>query len=105
MFHRYSIRLTSHARDQINARGVTTADEVLRAVNSVQSQVLSSQAWQVKVVIKTLPSRISVAGSEGNVVVACVDPVNKTIKTLMLEGQEQVWGRSKSGRTGEYVYA
>lgn len=104
MFGHYTIRLTRHAREQIENRGVTTADEVLKAVNSVKRQVLSSSAWQVKVILKRVDYQYT-GGSEGNLVVACVDPVNRTIKTVMLEGENQYYGRSKDGRTGEYIWS
>lgn len=97
-------KLSKHAREQCGARGIATAEEVEAALRGHEREISQSQSWQVKVIVKRVAFTVT-AGSQGDLVVACVDPSNLVVKTVMLEGYDQYLGRSKSGRTGEYIWA
>lgn len=89
-------RLTYHAREQITSRGITTDSEVLDAVNQRVDQVSGSKSWEVKVVVKRLEAKVYCPdGSNGDVVVACVDPKNLAVKTVMLQRAAQVARKSQ----------
>lgn len=97
------VKLSRHAAEQCACRGIATPDEVLGACRGHEREIEASEAYQVKVIIKRLAYEIRTSGSEGSVVVACVDPKTLVVKTVMLERPIQVKYRAASGRTGEYI--
>ena len=91
------IRLSAHAESQIIGRQICTLDEVLSAVNRQADKIENKSAWQVKVIVKILPVRVALPdGSNGDLVIAAVDPQRQVVKTVMLERRSQVNRRSKS---------
>jgi pyridoxine 5'-phosphate synthase PdxJ len=89
--------LTRHAREQIDARQVCTQAEVMREVTRKAREI--RRHWQereVKVIVKTMKAKVILEGdSNGEVVVACVDPYDLGIKTVMLTRQAQIERKSK----------
>jgi hypothetical protein len=94
-------RFTKHARERLEERPIVTAAEVDAAISRYEVEAARSNNWQVKIVVKRTFWQV-LFGSEGDTVVACLDPKNRTVKTIMLEGSNQVYHRRKSGRTGDY---
>ena len=89
-------RLTRHAQEQIDTRGVTTGAEVLGAVNRYADEIENTREWQVKVVVKRLTAKVYLPdGSNGDVVLAAVDPGSGNVKTIMLQRGSQVERKSK----------
>ena len=92
-----NIILTNHAIEQINSRNICTPDEVLLAVNRHSKEIEKSKAWQVKVIVKSLPRFIYLPdGSNGDIVIAAIDPGRLTIKTVMLERRSQINRHSRN---------
>ena len=84
------VRMSRHAREQLASRAVVTEEEVIDACTKVEGQIASSRDWQAVVVVKTLEQKVSFPdGSNGDMVVACVDPDSRVVKTVMLRRQEQ----------------
>lgn len=84
-------RLTTHARQQIQKRPVVSDREVLAAVASKASEIAETDAYEVRVIVKTLPEKVYFPdGSNGDTVLACVDPDTMNIKTVMLQRSSQV---------------
>jgi len=83
--------LSIHASQQIATRRITTEEEVLQAVARYSARILCSRAPEVKVIVRTYRTRIILNdGSNGDVVLACVDPQTLIIKTVMLQRSSQV---------------
>lgn len=84
------VKLTLHAREQCHQRGFST-DEVESVVNKYASRIGESRSWEVRVVVKKLSGKVYLPdGSNGDVILACVDPVRMTVKTVMLQRYSQV---------------
>jgi hypothetical protein len=95
-----SAHITKHAEAQIIDRGVTTTAEVLTAVNAKLSQIRASRTWEVRVIVKRLRVQVFLPdGSNGDVILACVDPVTLNVKTVMLQRSAQVERKAKSGES------
>lgn len=93
--------LTKHALDQCLTRGFDP-DEVLSAVQDHEREISRSDAWEVRVVVKVYPvSRYLPDGSNGDTVIACVNPRTLRITTVMLQRDSQV--RRKDGTEAPYV--
>lgn len=101
--------LTVHAREQIEARkdgdilaypsgklikhvtGVVTPSEVIEVVNAKIPQVKQVRGYEARVIVKILQSIVTCEdGSNGDVIVACVDPSTLKVKTVMLQRKSQV---------------
>lgn len=93
MFER--IRLTRHAKDQIQARGFD-AREVLDTVNQHAYQIERSGAFEVRVIVRRFHGYVCTApdGSTGDNIVACIDPQRRTIKTVMYQHSWQIERKS-----------
>jgi hypothetical protein len=97
--------LTLHAKQQIVGRergylantgtrvkGIVSAAEVLRIVTGKESQIskLASSTVEVRVIVKRLKySVVTEDGSNGDLVLACVDTRTMAVKTVMLQRTEQ----------------
>jgi len=83
--------LSIHASKQIATRHITTEEEVLQAVARHSARIQRSRAPEVKVIVRTFRTRIVLNdGSNGDVVLACVDPQTLVVKTVMLQRSSQV---------------
>lgn len=88
--------LTLHAKFQIAQRGITSESEVLAAIASKLNLIEKVRFYEVRVVVKRLPHCVTCDdGSNGDIVLACLDPQRKTIKTVMLQRSEQVARKAK----------
>jgi len=97
------IELTLHASEQIQSRGVVTATEVLEAVRRNEDVISQSQSCQVMVIVKTFSGKICLPdGSNGDTVLACVDPRTMRVKTVMLQRSSQV-ERKRAAGEAEYL--
>lgn len=91
-----SANLTLHAKQQIASRAVTTESEVLAAVNRHENAIRSSRAHEVRVVVKVLTASVYLPdGSNGDVVLACVDPSTVRVKTVMVQRRSQAIRKSR----------
>lgn len=96
-------KITYHARQQILSRGVTSEAEVLSTIASKLNEIENVRFFEVRVVVKYLGKSVMCSdGSNGDVVLACLDPQRKTIKTVMLQRQSQL--RRKSETQKCYVF-
>lgn len=85
--------LSIHASQQIATRHISTQEEVLQAVSRHASHILrlAGRTDEVKVIVRTYQTRIVLNdGSNGDVVLACVDCRTLVIKTVMLQRSSQV---------------
>jgi hypothetical protein len=91
------MNLTVHARRRIAERPFTDEGEVMKVMLNKGPAIRRHwEQHEVRVIIKTLKAVIELPdGSNGDVVVACVDPASVTVKTVMLERAEQIQARSK----------
>lgn len=92
-----SPKFRMHAEHRVNERlaGITTSTQIMAIVASKVDVISKCTDWQAVVVIKRLNRTITVRTadgqeSSGNVVVACVDPKNMDIKTVMLRHSWQL---------------
>jgi len=88
------MRILYHARQQTNSRLSAiniSPDDVLKACQNVENEVIKNRAaWQVAVIIRKLERRIVAAdGSNGNLVIALIDPRDCEIKTVILRNEGQ----------------
>jgi hypothetical protein len=86
-------KLTFHAIQQILSRKVVDEAAVLDAVNKNGAKIerLGKSHNEVRVIVKTLKGRVVCPdGSNGNLVVACIDPKTQNVKTVMLTNSYQV---------------
>jgi hypothetical protein len=89
----YTVTLSQHSKERILTRlnGLTDEAEVIRAVTRQLPAILGIQAPEVKIVIKTLKVFLYLDDeSNGDAVVACVDPRSLRVKTVMLTRQSQL---------------
>jgi hypothetical protein len=83
------INHTIHSVDQCRERGYDP-QEVLERVNQHAAKIERSNAGEVIVIVKRFKARITLTnGDSGDVVVAFIDPLNRTIKTVTM----QRWGQ------------
>ncbi len=86
----FGIRLSRHAKEQCDARGIASTEEVEAAVKKAAAKIGKSNTWEVRVVVKQFSNKVSLPdGSNGNLVIACVDPQSGTVKTVMLQRESQ----------------
>lgn len=91
-------RLTRHAQEQISNRPVVTEAEVLGAVLSKEREIVQARSTEVRVIVKTLKSKVRFPdGSNGDVVLACVDSRSLAVKTVMLQRASQVERKRRAG--------
>jgi hypothetical protein len=91
-----TIRLTRHAVEQISKRSVTTESEVFESVNRLEGKITASNCFEVRVIVRRLSVTLTTPdGSTGDLIIACIDPTNRTIKTVMLQNSWQAAKKSK----------
>lgn len=99
------VHLGYHAQEQLLNRGIATPDEVLTAVNRVAGRVQSSKCSECRVIVKVFSRQYQLSdGSNGDVVLACVDPGTLKVKTVMLQRKSQVIRKSQE-KSNDYVDA
>lgn len=84
---------TSHAIKNIKGRlsGLVTIQDVEDKINQYRPELSNMHDnEQVMIVIRQLGQTMSRNGSNGNLVVACVDPRTVTVKTVMLRHSRQL---------------
>jgi len=83
--------LTNHARKQIEDRGFD-AGEILSKVESLEPKIkkLARRAHEVRVVVKHQRFTVVSDGSNGDLVVACVDTATMNVITVMLQNKYQM---------------
>jgi len=89
--------LTKHAWEQCQIRDIRS-DTVLAVVNRKSVQIRQFQSdYEVKVIIGRLSVKVFLPdGSNGDTVLACVDPRNNTVKTVMFQRWAQVSRKMQS---------
>lgn len=91
-----TVTLSFHARLQIANRAVVSEEEVLAAVSRHERTLSHAFAPEIRVVVKTMKvSTYLPDGSNGDVVVACVDTRSLKVKTVLLSRSAQVERRSR----------
>ena len=97
------ITISYHAKSQIETRAVCTVREVQEAVTQhLGGKQLKHR--EAKIIVKSLPSYVVLPdGSNGTIVIACVDTRTLVVKTVMLQRRSQVIRKSKV-RSSEYIY-
>lgn len=114
--------LTNHARRQIQGRTeglaydkrtgdllgkvrqVVSEDQVNAAIEKNLQRIRRSQAAEVRVIVREFKVQVVCAdGSNGDVVLACVDPRTVTVKTVMLQRSTQVAHKIRTGEDAEYI--
>lgn len=105
------MKLSMHAINQINTRGESTGlftvDDVTAACHAAESGIKKfTDSQEVRVIVKTVCGSVRLQdgsfgvylpdGSNGQLVVACMDPRTLTVKTVMLQRERQARGHSKS---------
>jgi hypothetical protein len=84
-------KLTVHAAEQCASRGITDPAEVLSACRKVENQIAAADAWEVLVIVKVFAAKQTLPdGSNGEVVLAAVDPDSGFVKTVFLQRKTQV---------------
>ncbi len=91
-----NVFFSKHATLQADARDINQA-EVLEAVQKNADKIarMSSRTNEVKVIVKHTKYTVARDGSNGDMIVACVDAKTGTIKTVMYQNQWQVSYKSK----------
>lgn len=115
------ITITKHALDQIESRQegrafsregtflgvvrqVVTVDHVEAAVTQHLKRIQKSKAPEVRLVVRTFKAEVLCSdGSNGDVVLACIDPQTVTVKTVMLQRSGQVLHKIQTDKTAEYI--
>ena len=88
--------LSKHAKTQIAARGVITEADVNRVIGALAPKIQALHVHEVRVIVKVFSSKIVCSdGSNGNLVVACVDGRTCVVKTVMLTRAAQVERKSR----------
>lgn len=89
-------RHTLHSKAQIEKRGIISEGEVLKVIESKYSEIMRVNHFEVKVVVKRLNRVLTCEdGSNGDLIVACLDPQRQTIKTVMLQNSWQAVSKHK----------
>ncbi len=84
------IVFTKHAQERVVERAFD-GDEILAAVNRREAEIRRAGGVEVRVVVKTLRAEITLPdGSTGDRLVACIDPRNMKVKTVMLQRSWQI---------------
>jgi hypothetical protein len=83
--------LSKHATERIDGRGITSDREVNAVVSSYAAEIRQHQSeFEVRVVVRSLRFKVSLPdGSNGDLVIACVDPRSLVVKTVMLQRRGQ----------------
>jgi hypothetical protein len=96
------IRMSKHANEQCESRGFDP-NEVSAVVNGKGERIQKSKSWEVRVIVKVFRAILHLPdGSNGDCVVACVDPESRTVKTVMLQRRTQV-EHKKHYREADYL--
>jgi hypothetical protein len=91
------VSLSWHAKDQCKVRGIDPR-EVLATVRGWRREIERSGAWEVRVVVGFYQvKQVCEDGSNGDLVLACVDPRNLKIKTVMLQRSSQAYRKQADG--------
>jgi len=92
--------MTEHARAQLAARPACgTEREVLGAVDRRCFEISRSNRPEVLVQVKILGTQVAYPdGSNGDVVLAAVDPRTLKVKTIMLQRSTQVNWKQHTGK-------
>jgi len=106
------IQLTHHAKEQISARAegdvynwlgkhvkhvsnLISEWEVLSACESKAAEI-SAHSREVRVIVKRLRAVVTAPdGSNGDLIVACIDPIGACVKTVMLQRNSQAKRKSQ----------
>jgi len=106
------IELTYHAKEQISARregdvynflgkhvrhvsNLISEWEVLSACQSREAEIIN-HSTEVRVIVKQLRVVVTAPdGSNGDLVVACIDPISRRVKTVMLQRHWQAERKSQ----------
>lgn len=107
------MKLSRHAISQIKTRGESTGlftvDDVAAACQAAESGIRTCKdAQEVRVIVRTVQGTVRLQdgsfgvflpdGSNGQLVVACVDPRTLTVKTVMLQRVRQAHGHERGGQ-------
>jgi len=86
-----TIRISEHAKREAEVRGISLS--LLRyRINQCEQAALETPYEEAKVIIRVLDEdKFTDNFSNGNVIVACVDPVKKVVKTVFYRRAEQVF--------------
>jgi hypothetical protein len=83
----------------IGVRGdVITKEDVQQAINRNEGRILAAKVREVRVIVKRFSRIVHLPdGSNGDNVVACIDPKARTVMTVMLQRSNQIAAKSRSG--------
>jgi len=83
--------LSVHAQQQIASRGFDPA-EILGKVEALEGKIkqVGRRSREVRVVVKHQQYTVIADGSNGNLVVACVDSATMNVITVMLQNKYQM---------------
>lgn len=98
--------LTQHAKRQIRERQVTSDEEVLTVLTRKENlfNTVNPRITEVRITIKKFSSVVVCDdGSNGDIVVACVDRASKRVKTVMLTNTYQVKQKMKEQLKVKYI--
>lgn len=80
-----------HARVALSKRPFATVEEILEAVIRCEPKIHRTKHFEALVVVKRFTHKVVCPdGSNGNLLIACVQPRDLYIKTIMLQRSEQM---------------
>jgi hypothetical protein len=98
--------ISKHAREKIQVRKIASEREVLTALDKKTKliKIAGNHVVEVRVIVKRLSAVVYCPdGSNGNIVVACIDTRNNKVKTIMLTNTYQIKKKMKTLMEVRYI--